>query len=215
VKSEYGRYDLTTASDKATGKPNDALEFTAASGSVSLLAGSEDLILEVVDTESFSSDTPDFWRRAGVKYPSHAGRFSGEPAYFKHVQGASKLLMEKTGTKPADFTYGVFHMPNGKFPMQVSKGLGFTKEQVEPSLVSPFLGNSYTASALMGLVSVLEVAKAGDTIFFCSYGSGAGSDAFIFKVTENLEKRKQAFRERVNQKKYLNYIDYRKYMGTI
>ena len=42
------------------GKTHDVLEYTAASGSVSLLLGKDDLILEILDFESFSSDTPDF-----------------------------------------------------------------------------------------------------------------------------------------------------------
>jgi hydroxymethylglutaryl-CoA synthase len=215
VEAGYHDYSLVVASDKATGRPNDALEFTAASGSVSLLVGKEDLILELVDTFSYSSDTPDFWRRGGIKYPSHAGRFSGEPAYFRHIQGASKALLEKTGLEPKDFQHAVFHMPNGKFPQAVAKMLGFEKSQIEKSLVSPYLGNSYTGSALMGLMSVLEIAKPGELIFMCSYGSGAGSDAFVFKVADNIEKRRREFAKIADDKEYLNYIDYRKYMGTI
>ena len=43
---------------------------------------------------SFSTDTPDFWRREYQKYPEHGMRFTGEPAYFKHVSEAATHLME-------------------------------------------------------------------------------------------------------------------------
>jgi hydroxymethylglutaryl-CoA synthase len=215
IKSNIFDYGLVVASDKATGKPHDALEYTAASGSVALIIGKKNVALEIIDQQSFSSDTPDFWRREGIRYPSHGGRFTGKPSYFHHIHQASKILLEKTKLKPKDFQYAVFHMPNGKFPQEVAFGLGFEKKQIEKSLVAPYLGNSYTASALMGLISVLEVAKKDDLIFFCSYGSGAGSDAFIFKVTQNLDKVRLPFTSTTENKKYVDYPTYLKFMGTI
>jgi 3-hydroxy-3-methylglutaryl CoA synthase len=215
IKSNIFDYGLVVASDKATGKPHDALEYTAASASVALIIGKKNVALEIINQQSFSSDTPDFWRREGIRYPSHGGRFSGKPSYFHHIHQASKILLEKTKLKPKDFQYAVFHMPNGKFPQEVAFGLGFEKKQIEKSLVAPYLGNSYTASALMGLISVLEVAKKDDLIFFCSYGSGAGSDAFIFKVTQNLDKVRLPFTSITENKKYVDYPTYLKFMGTI
>lgn len=215
VKSDFTKYALVVASDKANAKPHDALEYTTSSGSTAFLLGKENVALEIVDVTSYSSDTPDFWRREGILYPSHGGRFTGKPSYFFHIQQAVKSLLEKTKMKPSDFTYAVFHMPNGKFPRQVANSLGFSGSQIKPSLTVDFLGNSYTASALLGLVSVLEMAKPDDLILLASYGSGAGSDAFVFKVTKNLEKRKRSFRKLVEDKKYIDYPNYLKFMNTI
>ena len=215
IGSGFTNYALVCAADKATGKPHDSLEYTAASGSVACLLGNNDLVLEIVDSTSFSSDTPDFWRREGIRYPSHGGRFTGKPSYFHHIDQASRTLLQKTNTKPENFAHAVFHMPNGKFPQQIAASLGFTKNQIEKSLVVQYLGNSYTASALMGLVSVLEVANADDLIFFASYGSGAGSDAFVFKVTKRLQERRRKFKNAVQNKQYIDYPTYLKYMGMI
>lgn len=215
IKSGYSEYALVTGSDKGMGKTHDVLEYTAASGSVSMLLGKEDLILEIVDFESFSSDTPDFWRREGIRYPSHGGRFTGKPSYFYHIEGSAKSLFEKTDLEPKDFTYCVFHMPNGKFPVQVARSLGFSDNQIKDSLTINYLGNSYTASALMGLMPVLEKAKTGDLIFLCSYGSGAGSDSFVLRVTKNLQKRRKEFANIINNKKYIDYPNYLKFMEMI
>jgi len=106
-------------------------------------------------------------------------------------------------------------MPNGKFPVQVAKSLGFSFGQIKDSLTVNYLGNSYTASALMGLTAVLEKAKTGDLIFMCSYGSGAGSDSFVLKVTKNLDKRRKQFLKTVENKQYISYPTYLKFMEMI
>ncbi|MEK7597374.1 MAG: hydroxymethylglutaryl-CoA synthase [Patescibacteria group bacterium] len=215
IKSGYSDYALITGSDKGMGKTHDVLEYTAASGSVSLLLGKDDLILEILSFESFSSDTPDFWRREGMRYPSHGGRFTGKPSYFYHIEEASKSLFKKTGLAPKDFSFAVFHMPNGKFPVQVARSLGFSEAQIKDSLTVNYLGNSYTASALIGLMAVLEKAKPGDLIFLCSYGSGAGSDSFVLRVTKNILKRRKEFSQVIGDKKYIDYPTYLKFMEMI
>src|SRR3989338_992751 len=215
IKSGYSDFALITGSDKGMGKTHDVLEYTAASGSVSLLLGKDDLILEILDFESFSSDTPDFWRREGIRYPSHGGRFTGKPSYFYHIEEASKSLFKKTGLLPKDFSFAVFHMPNGKFPVQVAKSLGFSMAQIKDSLTVNYLGNSYTASALIGLTAVLEKAKPGDLIYLCSYGSGAGSDSFVLRVTKNILKRRKEFTKVIGDKKYIDYPTYLKFMEII
>lgn len=215
VESKQIKSALVVASDKATGKPHDALEYTAASGSVSLIVGDTNPILLIEAWESFSSDTPDFWRREGIKYPSHGGRFTGKPSYFKHITGAVQALLSKTKSKPEDFTYAVFHMPNGKFPVQIASQLGFSAEQIKKSLIVSELGNSYTASALMGLVATLEYIKPGEKILFASYGSGAGSDAFIFTATPELEKKRLLFSKKLKGKIYIDYPTYLKCMRII
>ena len=50
--------------------------------------GKNDLIAECLFTHSYMTDMPDFWRREHQFYPSHGGRFTGEPAYFRTVKGA-------------------------------------------------------------------------------------------------------------------------------
>lgn len=215
VESKQIKSGLIVASDKATGKPHDALEYTAASGSVSIVVGNKNPILSVDAWESYSSDTPDFWRREGIKYPSHGGRFTGKPSYFRHIAGSVKSLLSKTHHKPQDFTYAVFHMPNGKFPVQIASQLGFSPEQIQKSLIVSELGNSYTASALMGLVATLEYVKPGEKILFASYGSGAGSDAFIFTTLPAIEKKRLNFSTKLKEKKYIDYPTYLKYMRII
>ena len=219
VESGRVEYALGIGADTSQGAPNDALEFSASAGGAAFVFGREKLLAEVLETYSYTSDTPDFWRREGEFYPRHGGRFTGEPAYFKHVISATEGILEKTGMKPADFRYVVFHMPNGKFPQQAGKMLGFTKQQLETGWIVPVMGNTYSGSSPTGLAAVLDVADPDDLILVTSFGSGAGSDSFVFKATELLPERRglaRTVRSMLDgSKRYLTYGEYAKYREKI
>jgi hydroxymethylglutaryl-CoA synthase len=209
---------LAIGSDVSQGAPGDMLEYTAAAGGAAYLIGSRDLAAEIEGFYSFTTDTPDFWRREGMPYPEHGGRFTGEPAYFKHVTSAAKGLMERMGTEPKDYDYAVFHQPNGKFPVRVARMLGFSKKQIEPGLIVPMIGNTYSASCLIGLAATLDVARPGERIFVTSFGSGAGSDAFSIRVLDRIDDiRCQALsvRDFIGNAEYLDYAMYAKHKGKL
>ncbi|MDT8358017.1 MAG: hydroxymethylglutaryl-CoA synthase [Methanomicrobiaceae archaeon] len=221
VKSGMIRYGMAIGSDVAQGAPGDALEYTAAAGGGAYIIGNENPIAEINHTCSFTTDTPDFWRREGQSFPRHGGRFTGDPGYFKHVQGAARMLFDDLGTAPSEYRYAVFHQPNAKFPERVAGMLGFSREQIAQGLVVPRLGNTYSGSSLLGLASVLDVAVPGDRIFVTSFGSGAGSDAFDLTVTDAIES--DFFRRDgapsvsalLSDPIYLNYAQYAKHKGKI
>ena len=217
VASGHIRYGMAIGSDTAQSKPHDLLEYTSAAAGVALLLGRTKQIAKLVSYTSFTSDTPDFWRRDGIRYPSHAGRFTGEPAYFAHVAGATRRLLEQTKLTPQDMDYCVFHMPNGKFPREAAKRLGFTSIQLAPSLTVDTIGNPYAASTMLGLAAILDVAKPMQRICMVSYGSGAGSDAFVWETTAALPqaqrlKRKahSLVKQQMENKTYIDYVGYLK-----
>lgn len=212
VKSEIIKYGLAIGADTAQGAPGDALEFTAAAGGAAFIIGRKDSIATIEGTYSYTTDTPDFWRREGQPYPSHGGRFTGEPAYFKHVCSASKGLMEKLGLNSGDFEHVVFHQPNGKFPRRVAGMLGFTPEQIEKGLLVGSIGNTYSGSSMLGLAAVLDEAQPGDRILMTSFGSGAGGDSFSIVVEDGIEE-KRGVTPRVEELKAIKeYIDYSVYV---
>ena len=218
VESGHIHAGMAIGADTAQSQPHDALEYASAAAAAAFVLGDTsigEIAVELAFYTSFSSDTPDFWRRDGIRYPSHAGRFTGEPSYFAHVLGSSHLLFEQTHTKPSDYTYCVFHMPNGKFPREAAKRLGFTQAQIAPSLIVDHIGNPYSASSLVGLSSVLDQAKPGDSIFMASYGSGAGSDAFVWKVTDAIYKLHSkdlhhTFHDQIQHTQSITYVEYLK-----
>lgn len=219
VKANEMKYAMGIGADTSQGAPGDALEYSASAGGSAFIMGKENVVAEILFTTSYTSDTPDFWRREHEFYPRHAGRFTGEPAYFRHVINAAQNLLKKSGMKPEDFKYSVFHMPNGKFPQMAAKKLGFTKKQMEVGWIAPWMGNTYSGSSPTGLSAVLDVAKPGDKIFMVSFGSGAGSDGFIFKVTDKIldvQDKAVKLREMLDKGKiYLDYGEYAKFRGKI
>ncbi|MCL5437998.1 MAG: hydroxymethylglutaryl-CoA synthase [Candidatus Thermoplasmatota archaeon] len=219
VDSGLIKYGMAIGSDTSQGAPGDALEYSASAGGTAYIIGKENPLAEINGTLSVTSDTPDFWRREGQAYPTHGERFTGEPAYFKHTINASKLMMERMGTKPEDYDYAVFHQPNGKFPTRAAKTLGFKEEQYKDGLLTPVIGNTYSGSMMTGLSAILDKASSGDRILAVSFGSGAGSDAFDLTVTDRIDEVDRntvpTIKEMLSKVRWLDYAMYAKFKKKI
>lgn len=219
VKSGNMEYAMGIGADTSQGAPGDALEYSAAAGGSAFIFGNDNIIAEVVATHSFTSDTADFWRREYEMYPRHGGRFTGDPAYFKHVLNSTKIILEKSGIKPEEFAHAVFHMPNGRFPLKAGKTMGFTDEQLKQGWVVNTMGNTYSGSSITGFSSIMDVLKPGELALLVSFGSGAGSDSFIFRATDKItevQDRAPKMRELLDSNKiYLSYGQYAAYRKKI
>ena len=219
VGSGMAEYALAIGMDTAQGKPGDALEYTAGAGGAAYLIGPAEEALAVVNCAySYVTDTPDFWRREYQKYPEHGMRFTGEPAYFKHISEAATALMQAAGTTAKDYKWAVFHQPNSKFPQKVAKMLGFSLEQIEPGLLVPVIGNTYAGAAMIGLTGVLDIAQPGDHILMVSFGSGAGSDAFDLTVTDKITARQgraTKTQEYIARRTEIDYATYVRFRGKL
>ena len=219
VGADMIRYGVAIGSDTSQGAPGDALEYSASAGGAAFVIGKDRVIARVEGTLSYTTDTPDFWRREGQRYPSHGGRFTGEPAYFRHVTECARRMMDSSGSKPEDYRHVVFHQPNGKFPQRVGKQLGFSEAQMRHGLVTPYIGNTYSGAALLGLANVLDHATPGERILVVGYGSGAGSDAFDLETTDELARFDRTTGRRVQEfldhGSELPYSVYAKFRGKI
>jgi hydroxymethylglutaryl-CoA synthase len=217
VGSGMADYALAIGMDTAQGRPGDALEYTAGAGGAAYILGpAEDSLAVVEGSFSYVTDTPDFFRRPHQHYPRHGSRFTGDPAYFKHVLASGRQLMESLGATPEDYAAAVFHQPNPKFPERAAKILGFKPEQTRAGLLCPMVGNTYAGSSMLGLTAILDEAQPGDRVLLVSFGSGAGSDAISLRVTDKVEERRgraprtQAYVQRRKTIDYGTYVRYRK-----
>jgi hydroxymethylglutaryl-CoA synthase len=219
VGSEMADYAMAIGMDTAQGRPGDALEYTAGAGGAAYIVGPAENSLAILEASySYVTDTPDFFRREHQHYPEHGNRFTGEPAYFDHTLNGARGLMEQMNLKPDEFTYAIFHQPNVKFPSAAAKRLGFTREQTTTGLLAAKIGNTYSGAAMIGTTAVFDIAKPGDRILLCSFGSGAGSDAFSFVVTEKIRERQSKAAKTmwyVNRREEIDYAIYARYRGKL
>ncbi|MFP4545267.1 MAG: hydroxymethylglutaryl-CoA synthase [Methanomassiliicoccales archaeon] len=219
VGSEMIDFGVAIGADTSQGAPGDPLEYSASAGGAAFLIGRKKLIAKINHTCSYTTDTPDFWRREGQPYPSHEGRFTGEPAYFKHTMVNTECLMERMGTSAEDYDHVVFHQPNGKFPVRVAKKLGFTEDQIDTGLLTPVIGNTYSGCVPLGLAAILDVARPNERVLAVAYGSGAGSDGFDLTITPGIKRLRRtaapSVKELVENKKFIDYATYAKYRGKI
>jgi hydroxymethylglutaryl-CoA synthase len=211
-------YAMVTGTDNAQAAPRDCaggeLDTFVGYGAASFIFGKCDVIAEVEGWYSCTSDTPDFWRRDGEPYPMHGGRFTGDPAYFKHIRKSAKKLMEQLNLQVPDIDYFVAHQPNVQFPVRIAKELGFKEEQYLPMLQVAKFGNTYSGASPVGLAAVLDVAKPDERILIASYGSGAGSDAYSLRVTSQILEKRQNQKLTVRyqaENPFAEYVDYTTY----
>ncbi len=211
-----GEYVMVIGADNSQAAPGDPLDYTVGAGATAYIFGKRDVIATLDYYVSYTSDTPDFYRRDGEKYPRHGGRFTGEPAYFKHILSAIRGVLKESGLTPGDISYVALHSPNVKFPVRAALDAGFSMDQIKPSLVAQYIGNLYSGSSPTALAALLDIAEPGCRILMVSYGSGAGSDAYIFTVTEKIEEKREksiSVLSQINNAKrqYVDYSTYRKW----
>ncbi|MGQ9538486.1 MAG: hydroxymethylglutaryl-CoA synthase [Candidatus Bathycorpusculaceae bacterium] len=211
-------YAMVIGADNSQAAPRDCpggeLDLFVGFGGCAYIFGKNDVIAELEGWYSCTSDTPDFWRRDGEPYPMHGGRFTGDPAYFKHIRKAARKLMQRLNLQVSDIRYFVAHQPNVQFPVRIAKELGFKEDQYLPSLQVAKFGNTYSGSSPVGLASVLDIARPNERILIVSYGSGAGSDAYSFIATSQILEKRQRQKLTVRyqaENPFLEYVDYTTY----
>lgn len=169
--------------------PGDLLEPYASAGACALILGKDDIIASIDGVESHSYDLSDGFRLEGERYIRSGmllGSAKNEVGLYTHTVAAANKLMEKLGTCPTDYTYGVFQQNTPSTAYGIGKQLGFVKEQVEPSIYASLIGDTGSASSLIGLSKVFDQAKPGETVLMVSYGFGSGADAIAFTITDQI-----------------------------
>lgn len=194
VDSGFAKSVLVTASDCRLGYPRSDYEQSFGDAAAALLIGNTTkAAVRVEDSYSISNEIYDVWRLDKDNYvQSWEDRFIIEHGYTDSMQKAISGLMKKQNLSPKDITKAVFYGPTIRAQQTLARNLGLdVKTQVQDLLMSN-VGISGCAHALLMLVAALEEAKPGDRLLLASYGNG--SDAFLLRVTDSIEKIKDGRR---------------------
>jgi hydroxymethylglutaryl-CoA synthase len=208
VKAGSAKSILITASDSRVGGPQGRNEQLLGDGAAAIAIGSDQTIADIQDSYAIFSEFTDYWRTNGDAFVQSAeGRFIDVNGYTPIMQDAISGLMKKNSVTPKDLSKIVFYATDLKQHADLAKRLGFEKAQVQDPLYAQ-IGNTGAAAALLMLVAALEEAKAGDLILFAAYGDGC--DAFLLRVTENIEKLRTGLtmKDRLASKAFLDYGKY-------
>jgi 3-hydroxy-3-methylglutaryl CoA synthase len=208
---------LVAAADTRLGAPSGLMEQAYGDGSAVFLLGSESIIATVEATYSVCDEFSGVWRASTDTFVrSWEDRMVLDTGYTPIMSEVMSGLMDRCSLKPDDFAKAVFYSPlDVRAHNRLARTLGFDPAQVQDSMFMT-VGNTGTALAMMMLVAALEEAKAGDRILFASYGNGA--DAFVLKVTNEMEKqrKRRGVRAHMESKALLtNYEKYLRWRGII
>lgn len=186
VNSGLAKRVLVVSSDCRVPAPGSEHESLFGDGAAAFLVGDADVAVVIEGSYSISSDFMDLWKlEKDTYYRTWEDRFI-QSVYAQIVKETVSTLLGKYNYTPKDFAKAVFYGPDPRTHAATARDLGFDpKTQVQDPLF-PLVGNTGCALAPMMLVGALEEAKAGDVILFASYGDGC--DAYILKVTDEIEK---------------------------
>ena len=212
IASDIAKYGI-----EAPGEP------TQGAGAIAMLISQNPRILEFNDDNvAQTRDIMDFWRPNYSTTPYVNGVYSTQQ-YLDCLETTWKEYQKRHGLALADFAAICFHLP---YPKLALKGLnkimdkslsqeeqkGLQENFDKSILYSQKVGNIYTGSLFLGLLSLLENSenlKAGDKIALFSYGSGAVAEIFSANLVEGYEKQLTTHRlEQLNQRQELTVPTY-------
>lgn len=204
LASDIARYGLSTAG-----------EVTQGAGAVAMVISANPKIMTIENDSTFlTDDIMDFWRPTYSDVAFVDGKYSNEQ-YLAFVNHVWEKYKAETNATLDDFAAICFHLPYTKMGSKalrtiIEEGNEATQERLETYLnqsiaYSRKVGNIYTASLYLGLISLLEgkSVKAGERIGLFSYGSGAVGEFFTGIVQEdyldyiNLDYHNKLFDERI------------------
>ena len=213
---------IVIGSDIARYGVNTGGEVTQGAGSISMLIKADPQILTInKGHSSYSEDINDFWRPNDSAVAVVDGKYS-KNVYLDFFKQTFTAYRKQTGLKTSDFTALLYHLPFVKMGFKANEwAITDLDEKAKKRLTENFtaaarygkeVGNIYTASLYLSLLSLLENTKlpANAKIGLFSYGSGAMGEFYSGQIIEGYEKNLHANADQtmINRRQKLTIPEY-------
>ncbi|MFD1483694.1 hydroxymethylglutaryl-CoA synthase [Lacticaseibacillus baoqingensis] len=214
---------LVIAADIARYGLNSGGEVTQGAGAIAMLITAQPRLLAIHDDAVVKSGSiMDFWRPVYTDLAIAKGKYSTEQ-YLAFFQATWQRYSAETGHGVGDFEALCFHLPYTKMGLKALKTvLPEVDEPKQAALMANFeascrysrrIGNIYTGSLYLGLLSLLESnphLQAGALIGLFSYGSGAVGEFFSAEVQPefNEQLHPAAHQQRLTSRRRLSVAEY-------
>ncbi|MEW6522616.1 MAG: hydroxymethylglutaryl-CoA synthase [Bacillota bacterium] len=203
VESGFARHALVIAADTLCRHtpPGVQMEYSASAAAVAFLLGKANVAVRLEGFACYNQDLSDYFRLAGDRYIRLGGGWLGYISNWGLLEclvPAARALFAKLDADGNAYDAVCLHHPNGLAPMMVAGQLGLDLLCVMPYVFTPQVGNTGSASALLGLAHFLDYAEPGQRVLVGSYGYGAGADCLSFATTD-LVVANQGFRDLVSE----------------
>jgi 3-hydroxy-3-methylglutaryl CoA synthase/NAD(P)-dependent dehydrogenase (short-subunit alcohol dehydrogenase family) len=193
LEAALGKKDknlLVTATDCRQTKPGGFYEMWFGDGAASFMVGSENVIAEFAGSYSISCDFVDHYRGAQNRFDyTWEERWIRDEGYSKIIPEAINGLLKKLDLRIDKIDRLVYPCYFKAEHKKIAKKLGADPEKVMDNM-HEVCGDTGCAHPLLMLAAALDSAEPGETIV--AAGFGQGSDALCFKVTEQINRFKQA-----------------------
>lgn len=211
IGSDIARYGVKTPG-----------EVTQGAGSISMLVKANPSILALNNGHSaYSEDINDFWRPNDSRVALVDGKYSTQ-VYLDFFKKTFADYKKQKDLATKDFAAIIYHLPFTKMGLKANRIAVADQDEVTTKrlqasfeaskLMSNRVGNIYTASLYLSLLSLLENGNlsAGSLVGLFSYGSGAMAEFYSGKLVAGYEQEldQAADEKMLNRRQKLSIPEY-------
>ena len=214
IKAADSDCALVTASEMRAARVASVQELQFGDGAAAILLGSgDDVLAELIGSNSVTADFVDHFREAHEKYDYRwEERWIRDEGLAKIAPKAIKGALEKAGLTGGDIDAFVMASAMRGAPGKIAKICGISADNVRDTLGGKS-GDLGVAHPLFMLAHALDEAEPGQNILVAGFGQGC--DALIFRTTERLREvagRAQSIsmlNAGVNEDNYLKFLTFK------